>query len=82
LYAFRVDSYKGTPERFERKKERKKESESWEATKRDTVPEAITGHSVPGGLKYRDLALQVGGVWNLRQQNVAMSPAELSKHVY
>jgi hypothetical protein len=24
-------------------------------------------HSVPGGYKYRDLALQVGGVSNLRQ---------------
>jgi hypothetical protein len=26
-----------------------------------------TGHPVPGGYKYRDLALQVGGFSNLRQ---------------
>jgi hypothetical protein len=25
------------------------------------------GHPVPGGYKYRDLALQVGGVSNMRQ---------------
>jgi hypothetical protein len=25
------------------------------------------GHPVPGGYKYEDLALQVGGVWNVKQ---------------
>jgi hypothetical protein len=25
------------------------------------------GHHIPGGYKYRDLALQVGGISNLRQ---------------
>jgi hypothetical protein len=28
------------------------------------------GHHVPGGYKYGDLALQVGGVSNLRQLNI------------
>jgi hypothetical protein len=32
---------------------------------------------VPGGYKYRDLALKVGGVSNLRQRNMVMSPAGL-----
>jgi hypothetical protein len=35
------------------------------------------GHHVPGGYKYGDLTLQVGGVSNLGQQNVVMSPAGL-----
>jgi hypothetical protein len=35
------------------------------------------GHPVPGGYKYGDLALQVGGVLNLRQQNVVINSAEL-----
>jgi hypothetical protein len=30
-------------------------------------PEVQLGHSVPGGYKYVDLALQVGGVSNLRE---------------
>jgi hypothetical protein len=34
-------------------------------------------HPVPGGYKYGDLDLQVGGVSNPRQQNVAMSPVGL-----
>jgi hypothetical protein len=33
------------------------------------------GHPVPGGYKYGDLALQVGGVSNLR--HMVMSPVEL-----
>jgi hypothetical protein len=35
------------------------------------------GYPVPGWYKYGDLALQVEGVSNLRQQNVVMSPAGL-----
>jgi hypothetical protein len=35
------------------------------------------GYLVPGVYKYGDLALQVGGVSNLRQYNVVMSPAGL-----
>jgi hypothetical protein len=31
------------------------------------VPEGITGPPCPWGYKYRDLALQVGGVSNLRE---------------
>jgi hypothetical protein len=33
------------------------------------------GHLVPGGYKYGDLALQVGEVSNLREQNMVMDPA-------
>jgi hypothetical protein len=33
------------------------------------------GHRDPGGYKYGALAPQVGGVSNLRQQNMVMSPA-------
>jgi hypothetical protein len=33
----------------------------------DTVSNSGLGHPVPGGHKYGDLALQVGGVSNLRQ---------------
>jgi hypothetical protein len=32
------------------------------------------GHPVPGGYKYGDLALQVGGVSKQRQQNEVMNP--------
>jgi hypothetical protein len=35
------------------------------------------GVPLPGGYKYGDLALQVEGVSNLRQQNMVMSPAGL-----
>jgi hypothetical protein len=35
--------------------------------KRNPVPGGIAGHHFPGGYKYRDLALQIGGVSNLRQ---------------
>jgi hypothetical protein len=41
------------------------------------MPGGITGHPVPGGYKYVDLALQVGGILNLRQQNMVTSPAGL-----
>jgi hypothetical protein len=41
------------------------------------VPGGITGLPCSGGYEYGDLALQVGGVSNLRQYNVVMSPAEL-----
>jgi hypothetical protein len=34
-------------------------------------------HPVPGGNKYEDLDLHVGGVSNLRQRNMVMSPAGL-----
>jgi hypothetical protein len=34
-------------------------------------------HPVPGGYKYGDLALQVGGVSNPRHLNLVMSPAGL-----
>jgi hypothetical protein len=33
------------------------------------------GHPVPGGYKYGNLFLQVGGVSNRRQYNLVMSPA-------
>jgi hypothetical protein len=33
------------------------------------------GNPVPGGYEHGDLALQVGGVSNLRQQNVVMNHA-------
>jgi hypothetical protein len=35
------------------------------------------GRPVPGGYEYGDLALQVGEVSNLRQQNIVMSPEGL-----
>jgi hypothetical protein len=36
-----------------------------------------SGQPVPRGYKHGDLALQVGGVSNLREQNMVMSPAGL-----
>jgi hypothetical protein len=38
------------------------------------MPGGILGHPVPGGYKYGDLALQVGGVSNLRQSNMELRP--------
>jgi hypothetical protein len=35
--------------------------------KGDPVPGDITGHPVPGGYKYGDMAVHVGEVSNLRQ---------------
>jgi hypothetical protein len=35
----------------------------------------LPGHPVPGRYKYGDLALQVGGLSNLRQKDVGMCPA-------
>jgi hypothetical protein len=40
------------------------------------------GHPVSGGNKYRDLALQVGGVSSLREQNMVISPAGLGLENY
>jgi hypothetical protein len=37
----------------------------------------LLGHPVPGGYKYGDLALQVGGVSNLRQKNTLTTAAGL-----
>jgi hypothetical protein len=45
--------------------------------KRNPVDGGVTGPSFSGGYKYGDLALQVGGVPNLKQWNVVMSPAGL-----
>jgi hypothetical protein len=39
------------------------------------VPGVYLGSHIPGGYKYGDLALQVGGVSNLRQWYMVMSPA-------
>jgi hypothetical protein len=40
-------------------------------------PGVKLGYPLPGGCEYRDLALQVGGVLSLRQQNMVMSPVGL-----
>jgi hypothetical protein len=46
--------------------------------KGNPVPGGITGfHPVPGGYKHEDLALQVGRISNMRQQNMVMSPSKL-----
>jgi hypothetical protein len=41
------------------------------------VPGLQPGHPVPGGYKYGDLTLQVGGVSNLSQKIFVMNPAGL-----
>jgi hypothetical protein len=41
------------------------------------TPEGITGPPYSWGSKYGNLALQVGAVSNVRQQNLVMSPAGL-----
>jgi hypothetical protein len=43
----------------------------------DSTDRVLLSDPVPGGYKYGDLVLQVGGVSNLRQQNMVMSPAGL-----
>jgi hypothetical protein len=46
------------------------------------VSGVITGDSLPGGNKYRNLFLQFGRVSNLREQNMVMSLVELGPKKY